>query len=118
MLAAIVSALIGGAAGEAGKGAWTSLTTLVRRRFGGDSAELAELEQAGPDDSHEIAGLLVDRGESDPRFREELTSWVSETARTIRQSHDVSNTISGEARIHGNVIQAGDVFGSINLGPR
>ncbi|WP_433259614.1 hypothetical protein ACQPYK_48615 (plasmid) [Streptosporangium sp. CA-135522] len=118
VLAGIISALVGGVAGEAGKSAWTSLTALARRRFGGDSKEVAELEQASADNSHEIAGIFVDYAEADPEFKESLTSWVSETARIIRQSHDVSNTISGEARVHGTVIQAGDVFGSINLGPR
>lgn len=118
VLAAIISALIGGAAGEAGKSAWTSLTTLARHRFGPDSTEVAVLERTTADDSEEIAGILVDRAEADPGFKESLASWTSETSRIIQQSHEVSNTISGEAQIHGHVIQAGNIFGSINLGPR
>ncbi|WP_436758137.1 hypothetical protein [Streptosporangium sp. V21-05] len=118
VLAAIISALIGGAAGEAGKNAWASLATLARHRFGRDSTEVAALEQATSDSPQEVAGILVDRARSDPEFGESLASWTSETDRIIRQSSDVSNTIGGDARIHGNVVQTGTVFGSINFGPR
>ncbi|MEV8635316.1 hypothetical protein AB0395_27030 [Streptosporangium sp. NPDC051023] len=118
VLTAIISALVGGAAGEVGKNAWTSLVTLARKRFGDGSDEVAALEGATGDTSEEITGILVDRAATDPAFKDALESWTSETAKVIRQSHDVSNTISGDARIHGSVIQAGDVFGSINLGPR
>ncbi|MEV4094368.1 hypothetical protein [Streptosporangium saharense] len=118
VLTAIVTALVGGAAGEVGKSAWTSLVTLARNRFGSDSGEVAALEAATGDSSEEITGILVDRAEADPAFAEELAAWTRETAKVVRQSHDVSNTIAGEATIHGTVIQAGDIFGSINLGPR
>ncbi|GAA3093065.1 hypothetical protein [Streptosporangium carneum] len=117
-LTAIISALVGGVAGEAGKNAWTSLVTLARQRFGDGSGEVAALEEATEDTSEAIAGILVDRAAADPGFKESLESWASQAGGIVRQSHDVSNTIGGEARIHGTVIQAGDVFGSINLGPR
>ncbi|MFD0891548.1 hypothetical protein ACFQ08_43955, partial [Streptosporangium algeriense] len=68
--------------------------------------------------AEEITGILVDRAAADPAFAGELAAWAQETAKVVRQSHDVSNVVSGEARIQGSVIQAGDVFGSINLGPR
>ncbi|MFC4590754.1 hypothetical protein [Sphaerisporangium corydalis] len=118
VLAAIISALVGGVAGEAGKSAWASLTALARDRFGRDSPEAAALEAAPAGDTREIAGILVDRAEADPEFRESLASWTAETGKIIQRSHDVSNTISGDARIHGTVIQAGDIFGSIDLGSR
>ncbi|MFI7538457.1 hypothetical protein [Streptosporangium sp. NPDC049376] len=121
VLTAIVTALVGGAAGEVGKSAWTSLVTLARNRFGGDSGEVAALEAAPggtTGQAKEITGILIDRATADPAFADELAAWAQETAKVVRQSHDVSNTIGGDATIHGTVIQAGDVFGSINLGPR
>ncbi|GAA0399116.1 hypothetical protein Acor_21400 [Acrocarpospora corrugata] len=112
VLVALISAVLGGAAGEAGKGAWTSLTSLVRQRFGKDSAELAVLDS---ESAPEITAVLTERAQSDAGFDEELTSWAATTTRVIQQSHNVSNTISGNARIQGTVIQAGDLFGPINL---
>ncbi|RJL31000.1 hypothetical protein [Bailinhaonella thermotolerans] len=109
-LAAIISALAGGAAGEAGKSAWNSLTALVRRRFGDDSAEL---ERRPPD---EAAAGLVWRAGADPEFGEALAEWMRDASALVQQRRDVTNTISGDARVTGPVIQAGDIHGSINLG--
>jgi len=117
VLAAMISALIGGVAGEAGKGAWGALATLTRKAFGFEPEEAA-LELTGAEDPQAIAGILVERAEEDPEFRESLSAWVTEAKTVVQQRHDVANTISGTAQIHGTVIQAGDVFGSINLGPR
>ncbi|WP_283135478.1 hypothetical protein [Rhizohabitans arisaemae] len=116
VLTAMISALIGGAAGEAGRGAWTSLTTLVRDRFGGGSAELATVEETTAADAAATAGVLVDRAQADPEFGRALGSWTEQTARLVQQSQSVVNTVSGGAQIHGSVIQAGNVYGSINLG--
>ncbi|RBQ17832.1 hypothetical protein DP939_23525 [Spongiactinospora rosea] len=113
-LAAVISAAVGGAAGEAGKSAWTSLTSLVRRRFGRETA--AELEPGA--NSTEMAEDLVNRAGADPEFARALAEWMSETSKVVQQKHDVVNVIGGEARITGPVVQAGDVFGSINLGGR
>ncbi|PZG40962.1 hypothetical protein C1I98_22245 [Spongiactinospora gelatinilytica] len=116
-LAAVISAVVGGAAGEAGKSAWTSLTSLVRRRFGRETA--AELEPGANSTSTEMAEDLVNRAGADPEFARALAAWMSETSRVVQQQkHDVVNVIGGEARITGPVVQAGDVFGSINLGGR
>lgn len=111
-LAAVISAIVGGAAGEAGKNAWTSLTGLVRRRFGDDAVAAIETAQT----PEETARSLVERAQEDAEFGQNLTSWTTETARLVQTKHDVSNTISGDARITGPVLQAGDVFGSINFG--
>jgi hypothetical protein len=110
-LAAVLSAIAGGAAGEVGKSAWSSLTGLVRRRFGDDA--VAAIEGATPE---ETTGSLVERAQADPEFGEALTSWTAETARLVQVKHDVSNTISGDAKITGPVVQAGDIFGSITFG--
>ena len=111
-LAAVISAIVGGAAGEVGKNAWTSLTGLVRRRFGDDAVAAIDTART-PEES---ARSLVERAQADPEFGETLASWTAETARLVQTKHDVSNTISGDARITGPVLQAGDVFGSINFG--
>jgi hypothetical protein len=116
-LAAVISAVVGGAAGEAGRSAWASLTALVRRRFGAETPAAIEAPEAG--DSPEIAGILISRAQADPEFGEALAAWMAETARIVqRHRHDVTNTIRGNARISGTVVQAGDVSGSINLGGR
>ena len=111
-LAAVISAIVGGAAGEVGKNAWTSLTGLVRRRFGDDAVAAIETAQT----PELTAESLAERAQADPAFAEALTSWTTETARLVQIKHDVTNTISGNARITGPVLQAGDVFGSINFG--
>ncbi|MFC7592060.1 hypothetical protein ACFQYP_56330 [Nonomuraea antimicrobica] len=115
-MAAVISAIIGGAAGEAGKGAWTSLTTLVRRRFGDDDTVTAAIERAETRPVEETAQIIANYATDDPAFAEELRRWSAESARLVQSKHDVSNTISGDARITGPVLQTGDVFGSINLG--
>ncbi|WP_155357320.1 hypothetical protein [Acrocarpospora macrocephala] len=122
LIAALISAVAGGVAGEVGKNAWTSLASLVRRRYGDHSRELAAVEAASPESASsetapDISGLLVEWARTDADFGEALTTWAAQTAETIGQSHDIANTISGDARIQGTVIQAGDVFGSITIGP-
>jgi hypothetical protein len=116
VLTAIVSALVGGAAGEVGKSAWATLSTLVRRRFGSDSAPVAALESADPDKPDELAGILAELAGTDPEFEKDLQKWAAEATHIIQQKRDVSNTISGEAQITGPVVQAGDIHGSINFG--
>ncbi|MEU8271129.1 hypothetical protein AB0B89_28715 [Sphaerisporangium sp. NPDC049002] len=114
-LTAIISALAGGAAGEMGKDAWASLTTLVRRRFGSESAAVAAVERADPVTPDDVAGVLVSLAGADPEFEKELREWTAEARRVIQQRRDVSNTIGGEAQIAGPVIQAGDIHGSITF---
>ncbi|MEV6037755.1 hypothetical protein AB0L65_41850 [Nonomuraea sp. NPDC052116] len=115
-LTAVVSAIVGGAAGEAGKSAWGSLTALVRRRFGADATVTAALEQADTRSPEETTRVLVDHAHADAEFQRSLADWAGETARLLQYKHDVSNTIGGDARITGTVIQAGDISGSINIG--
>ncbi|TDE39937.1 hypothetical protein E1295_32550 [Nonomuraea mesophila] len=115
-LAAIVSAIVGGAAGEAGKHAWTSLTALVRRRFGDGDAAVAALEQIDAQSPEEVTKVLVDHAKADAEFEQALIAWTTNTMHFIQYEHDVHNTIAGHAHISGPVIQAGDVLGSINFG--
>jgi hypothetical protein len=116
-LAAVISAIVGGAAGEVGKNAWTSLTTLVRRRFGDDAAVTSAVERAGTQTAQETADIITSHAATDPVFHEALDRWTVETAHLIQSRHDVSNTINGNAKITGPVLQAGDIYGSIRLGP-
>ncbi|MEO3859317.1 hypothetical protein [Acrocarpospora sp. B8E8] len=118
LIAALISAVAGGVAGEVGKNAWTSLASLVRRRFGDGSRELAAVEAASPETAPDVSGLLVERARADAGFSEALTSWASQTAQVIGPSHDITNNIGGDARFQGPVIQSGDVFGSITFGPQ
>ncbi|MEV4080321.1 hypothetical protein AB0J43_08535 [Nonomuraea fuscirosea] len=115
-LAAIVSAIVGGTAGEAGKQAWVSLAALVRRRFGGDDSAVAILESPVRRQPEEITQVLVDRAHADPGFESALAKWMTDTVHLIQHTHVVHNSIGGNARIDGPVIQAGDVSGSIYLG--
>jgi hypothetical protein len=114
-LTALITALVGGAAGEAGKGAWASLTGLVRRRFGGDSAAAVAVERVDARHPEEVAAVLAERAGADPEFGESLAAWAAEAARIVDLSRKTSNVISGT--VHGNAIQiGGDVSGSINIG--
>lgn len=112
-LAAIISAIAGGAAGEAGKQAWTSLTRLVRRRFGDHAPAALEHPGAQPD---EITRILVDHAKTDADFEQALTAWTTNTLHLIQHDKVVRNTISGDAHISGSVVQAGDIGGSIQFG--
>ncbi|WP_345567072.1 hypothetical protein [Nonomuraea rosea] len=115
-LAAVVTAIVGGAAGEAGKNAWTSLTALVRRRFGDDAPAAAALELTGAHSPEAITQILVDHAKADAEFGQALSTWTTDATHLVQHKHDVSNTIGGDAHISGPVIQAGDVLGSINIG--
>ncbi|MEV5413753.1 hypothetical protein AB0K60_33615 [Thermopolyspora sp. NPDC052614] len=109
-LAAIISAAVGGAAGEAGKSAWASLTALVRRLLGHDREAVEAVERPDAHSPDELARLLADRAAADPGFGRSLAAWMARAepaARTV-------NTISGD--VSGNVVQAGDIHGSINFG--
>lgn len=114
MVAEVITALLGGAAGEAGKSAWGSLVGLVRQRFGKDSTEVAALESADASSAQRVIDLVVDRARADAGFDEALTTWAQQSQH-LTQAWHVSNTISGDARVHGNSIQAGQI-GSITFG--
>jgi hypothetical protein len=114
VIAAVVSALLGGAAGEVGRSAWGSLTGLVRRRFGDGSAEAAALESAQSADSQRVIDLMVERGRADPAFGETLTAWAREIQPLLVQPIINTNTISGGTQT-GPVIQTAHI-GSLNFG--
>lgn len=111
---AVLSAVLAATAGEAGTSLWDSLTALVRRWFGNDSAP-AGIVGSRPDAEgvDALAAALTARAAADPAFAEALRGWSSQVP-----TSDVTNLIGGEAYIEGDVVQARDVHGSITFGNR
>jgi hypothetical protein len=118
LLAGAITAMATGAGGEAGKQAWTSLTTLVHRAFGRHST-LAALE-AAPDDQGQatvLATVLTDHADKDRSFAAELRTWLDDARRILQLSEDhVTNIIGGSAQVHGPVFQGRDFTGPISFG--
>jgi hypothetical protein len=111
---AVISAVLAATASEAGKGLWDSLTRLVRRSFGNESAPTRIIEGNPDADGVEaLAHALTGRAASDPAFAEALRRWSS-----LVPTGDVTNQIGDDAHIEGDVVQARDVHGSITFGNR
>jgi hypothetical protein len=117
LLGQVLTALTQGAAGQAGQHAWTALAALATRLLGRDSAETTAIEAARtriPDPAR-LASLLARRAGDDPGFAGELQEWLAGTHALLTAGHVTSNQVTGQ--VSGTVIQAGDVFGGIRLGP-
>lgn len=95
-----VNTAAGAAAQDAGNQAWQSLVTLVRRARHKPDAVVE------PAHAQSLADVLVAAAGSDPRFAADLRDWIELVARIGDgdNSGTVSNTISGNARITGNVL--------------
>jgi hypothetical protein len=119
-LAAVLARIFDGAVSEVGRQTWTALTGLVRRTFGDRDRSrpmraVAELERH-PDDPAkitELAGALAAAADLDPDFAADLSQWLADAGPT---DGDVTNVIGGSAQIHGTVVQARDIHGSITFG--
>ncbi|MFD4955252.1 hypothetical protein [Streptomyces sp. NPDC058451] len=125
----LLAALAGGAAGEIGKQAWTSLGELVRRPFRSrdepDSlttvssglTELVGLQQDPADlvRAQALSTALADRAALDPAFGAGLRQW-HEQARLVRTGDgEIHNEISG-GTFNGPVLQGRDFSGlSFNM---
>lgn len=112
---ALSSLIVQAAAGEAGKSAWSGLLALARRAFGRSHSGHDALERAATGDqgaAAHAAEQLVARSLADTAVAEALRAWMFETRAA---AGSVANTISGRAQIHGNVVQARDIGGSINF---
>ncbi|MFE4815250.1 hypothetical protein ACFRFU_02220 [Streptomyces sp. NPDC056704] len=120
----LLVALAGGAGGEVGKQAWTSLGALVRRPFRhtGEShqirtmssgeAELVALQQtpADPAMAQALSTALAVRAALDPDFQAGLQQW-QEQARLVRTGDgETHNEISG-GTFNGAVLQGRDFNG-------
>lgn len=119
---AALAKVFDGAAGEVGAQAWTALSVLVRRTFGGRARSrpmraVAELEDHPRDPARvdELARALAAAAELDPEFAAGLRQWLAD-AGSADTAGTVTNVISGSAQLHGNVIQARDIHGSITFG--
>ncbi|MCQ8194140.1 hypothetical protein [Streptomyces rugosispiralis] len=141
-LVAAVNAAVSGAGGEAGRRALESFGTLVRRVLRrGDAEPAGEPEPGGPDPGgpepggpepggpdpvaipyddaarlRQLADLLVERARRDPEFGRDLTAWMREHGEAAREPGTVHNSIGGNARITGPVIQGRDFQGPISFG--
>jgi len=124
VLTSLVTGVLGGAAGEAGKQMWGRMKTLVRGWFGRDDPTTRALEQvdlvsADAQMVEAVSGVLAQRlsdsARRDPAFAAELREWMADAARVVNAEGDVTNTIGGQATIGGSVVQARDI-GNVSFG--
>lgn len=133
-LIAAVNAVVSGAGGEAGRRALEGLSALSRRvlrRGGGDPAADPGADPAGapagdgepvtipyddPEQLRRLAELLVERARQDPELSRDLAAWMSRYGTPSGEAGAVHNSISGDSRITGPVIQGRDFHGPISFG--
>ncbi|MCC4318946.1 hypothetical protein [Streptomyces malaysiensis] len=121
-LVTAVNAAASGAGGEAGRRALESFGALVRRvlrRGEGEPAGEPEPVAIPYDDGdrlRQLADLLVERARRDPEFGRDLAAWMREHGEPAGAAGTVHNSVSGDARITGPVIQGRDFHGPINFG--
>jgi hypothetical protein len=115
-LAAIVAAVTGSAAGEAGKSAWAALVSLVKRRFGDESAVTGAVTSADGDSENAsaVADALTAAAAADAGFEAELARWRAEAISIVQGAGSVTNVIAGQAQVD-KAVQAHTITGTINL---
>jgi hypothetical protein len=116
-LAAALSTLVNGAAGEAGKSAWKSLTAFVRSKRGPGSppaAALTALERTPQDQqaAQHLAVSLQELAGSDHTAGEWLNPWFEELQTIAGHPPSTTNIISGNAQVN-TAIQAHIIHGNI-----
>ncbi|MEV0394632.1 hypothetical protein [Polymorphospora rubra] len=119
VLAATVVPLASGAAGEAGRQAWVSLTAFLRTRFGqGAAPAAAAAVERQPDAprAQVLATHLVDLAEHDQEFGQWLRVWLRDATRVCDQQRSSTNIVGGQAQITGNLVQTQTIVGSLNFG--
>lgn len=120
-LATALTTLVNGAAAEAGKTAWASLTGVLRARFGRDTAPgsaLATLEEAPADErsAERLATVLTELAHADDDAAAWLNPWFEQVrVAAVTTTGPVTNTVSGHAQVRGPVIQVQTVNGSIHF---
>ncbi|MBL1099669.1 hypothetical protein [Streptomyces coffeae] len=123
-LVTAVNAAVSGAGGEAGRRALDSLGALARRVLRREEADPAgdPAPVVIPHDDAErlraLAELLAERARQEPDFGRDLAAWMREHAAATGEGETgaVHNTISGDARITGPVIQGRDFHMPISFG--
>ncbi|OEU88399.1 hypothetical protein DB35_19000 [Streptomyces abyssalis] len=121
--ASAIAAAVSGAASsvgtEAGRHAWESLLALCRRVGGrqpGDGIALPE-DEGDEEQVRVLTTRVIEESERDGDFAAGLESWAAQHGFPLRvDSGSVSNTISGDARVSGPVIQGRDFSGPITFG--
>lgn len=108
---ALVSVAAGGAATAAGQSAWTSLTALVRRALGRESAVSPEDE----DGVRALAARIAEAAAADPEFARQLREWAEPHRGLLPDGGSVRNVIADGAHITGPVVQARDIDGGITF---
>ncbi|MFI1336755.1 hypothetical protein ACH4U7_42935 [Streptomyces sp. NPDC020845] len=141
-LIAAVNAVVSGAGGEAGRRALEALGALSRRVLrrnpsdpaadpgadpaadpsGGPGADPAgdgepvAIPYDDPERLRRLAELLVEQARQDPELGRDLAAWMSRYGTPAQEVGTVHNSISGDARITGPVIQGRDFQGPISFG--
>lgn len=119
VLAATVVPLASGAAGEAGKQAWSSLVSCLKTRFAPDQAptDAVVLEQRPDAANGEVLGTrLVELAQRDREFAEWLHVWLRDAAPLAGNQASVVNVVGNSAQITGGLVQTHTVTGSISFG--
>lgn len=112
---ALTALVVRAAAGEVGKSAWSGLLALARRAFSRSHPARAALERAATGEhaaAADAAGHFAAQSRSDPQLAEALQAWAADV---LAQAAAVTNSISAQARIGGNVVQARDINGPISF---
>ncbi|MEU1667855.1 hypothetical protein ABZ547_30635 [Streptomyces sparsogenes] len=139
-LIAAVNAAVSGAGGEAGRRALDGLSALARRVLrrgatdpgadpagdpGADpaadptaDAEPVTIPYDDPERLRRLAELLVERARQDPELGRDLAAWLNRYGAPAEEHGTVHNSVSGDARITGPVIQGRDFHGPISFGPQ
>ncbi|MBT0772294.1 hypothetical protein KIH74_25335 [Kineosporia sp. J2-2] len=110
-LTTTLTAVLGSAAGEAGKSAWATLTDATRRLLGREAPAAQALEAAGdeplPRTIDLAVGTVLQAAADHPDFAAELLRWHESTTQDVRiaTSGGVNNSVSGDARVD-RLIQA------------
>ncbi|OAH14636.1 hypothetical protein [Streptomyces jeddahensis] len=122
-LATAISAAAASSLGtEAGRRSWESLLALwhragtSRQRSEIDRPEPQDIDLPDPQDNDQVRALIgrvIEEGERDPAFAAELADWARQYGFA---DGSVQNTVSGNARIDGPVIQGRDFSGPITFG--
>ncbi|MFD8864788.1 MULTISPECIES: hypothetical protein [unclassified Streptomyces] len=134
LTAGALIAVVSGAGGEAGRRALEGLSALSRRVLrrgaadpGADPAGDPGADPAGdgepvtipyddPEQLRRLAELLVERARQDPELSRDLAAWMSRYGTPSGEAGAVHNSVSGDARITGPVIQGRDFHGPISFG--
>lgn len=115
-LAAALTTLVNGVAGEAGKTAWVSMRSFVTSRLTRhpEAIEAIAVLEATPTDAVAAERLAVSLGDL-ARHDRTAAAWLAAWFTEVQTQTPVSNVIAGQARISGNVVQTHTVNGDIHF---